>query len=1265
MTFLPIPHIDRELPIPPQAGRPRPSWVTRAMGPPLSRRRVSQRRRRGTSTLLNSLITVSSLTSIPVSQAINFTAIPAASLDLSSLGEVGIAGDFTGISLYQYDGQSEQSFNTNGSEALLTRLPNGVLTSLVEADASIQSMCDFIVDGASQGVVLAGNFTSLSDQESTGIALFNPNTTEVTSLPGLQGSVSALLCDGDTVYIGGNFMGVDNSTNAVSYVSGSGFQALPFAGFNGPVSSITKASSGHIIFGGSFTGLGNTSTPSTPDEQVINLSTANITATNSNTTSGFSDPSNIVCKTSGEDGAGDTWLLADNTAGAWTANMGFGYRPTKLRLYNTHQDGRGTKTWRFTAMPINGILNFTYIDPATNQNLTCTSECPLSSNTSVTYQDFHFVNVIGMNAFRIDISDWYGSGGGLDGIELFQDDIFAYAVDDFNEPTCASISTASTSTSTGPWTVSPSHDSNAGYLTASLSSPITNDSATVIFYPDIRESGYYTVNLYTPGCVGDGTCGSRGQVQLTGTLSTTKGANGTINTALFQTNNYDKYDPIYYGYVDATSDSFKPAVTLTPLSGQSLTQQTVVAQKVGFVIYNTTSGLNGLFEYTPGVTTYNSSDFQSSAFDSLGMNFTTGSSVNTLVTSGDVTYIGGNFTTSSASNVVSINGQSSTVQSLGNGLDGLVNSLLVNDDNLWAAGSFDSTQGGGLTDLGNIASYNISTSTWSAVGAGVDGPISNLVPLTMNISSTAPEIVISLTGNFSNLNAFGSNPSVTADGFAVWVPSQNNWLINLNSTVEYLDGRLTTAVLNVTGSEALYAGSVVSEKLGAVGAVRLSEQGSGNNLVLGQVAPGVQRDSTTTSTYLSGVVAGAFLDSSNLNITVLAGHFSANATNGTTINNVAFFNAADSSVSGFASSSGISTESTFVAATLQGTTVFIGGNVSGTVNGATVRGLVSYDLKNSVFGTQPPALGGSNSSVSAIAVRPDTGDVYVGGAFDTAGSLGCPAVCVYTASSSQWNRPGNNLVGETRSMAWVTSKQLVAGGNFTVNSSTTSLVSYTAGQETWVSFSGASQIPGPVDIVAQGSEDGSKVWVAGTAPNGTIFLMKYDGSNWLSAGQTFDSGTDIRSLQVFSLHNGHGTNDLLDDKESLLLTGRIVLEGFGTASAVLFNGTGLTPFALTTNSGNKAGTISRIFTQKSDFFSSGSSSGLPIYAVVLIGLAIALGLTLLIVVAGMAMERLRKKREGYVPAPTSMYDRGSGMQRIHPQEFLESLSKGRPGAPHV
>jgi hypothetical protein len=67
----------------------------------------------------------------------------------------------------------------------------------------------------------------------------------------------------------------------------------------------------------------------------------------------------------------------------------FGYRPTKLRLRNTHFQGRGTKTFRFVAHPIDGIMNFTYVDPATSETHACDATCPLSNDPNVEFQ-VHF-----------------------------------------------------------------------------------------------------------------------------------------------------------------------------------------------------------------------------------------------------------------------------------------------------------------------------------------------------------------------------------------------------------------------------------------------------------------------------------------------------------------------------------------------------------------------------------------------------------------------------------------------------------------------------------------------------------------------------------------------------------------------------------------------------------------------------------------------------------------------------------------------------------
>ena len=1120
------------------------------------------------------------LTSLaPFSRAITFNPVPSANLDLSQLGRVGLAGDFAGISLFQFEGQNENGFSTNGSQSILSRYPNGGFATLASADAGIQAMCSFVMsDGTMAGVVVGGNFTSLGGIESPGAAMFNPNTSAIVPLTGLSGQVSALLCDEttNTVYAGGSFKGL-NSTNAIAWVGTAGWTNLPFAGFNGPVTSISKASNGNIIFGGEFTGLGNATGPNLPDQQIINISGANITSGSSTSTPGFLEATNIVCQTSGTDGAGTTWLLADNTPGFWKATFGFGFEPTKLRLWNTHQDGRGTKTWRYTAFPIDGIMNFTYTDPATGQEASCSSECPLSSNSSVQYQDFHFVNVIGMDGFQIDISAWYGNGGGLDGIELFENDIFAYAINEFNEPNCANVQTPSTATTTGPWIVTPSLQSQSRYLTAWLTGP---ESASISFQPDIKQSGNYSVNMYTPGCMQDNTCSTRGRINITGIMST-GATNAGFQTEIFQTNNFDKYDQIYFGYIEAGSSSFRPSVTLSPSSGQSTANLSVVAQRVGFTLISSSGGLNSLFEYDPTQAVINTADFVNSTFDQAGISLGTGSGVNALETSGSNTFVGGNFSTATYQNIFVVT--SSGAQSLnGGGLNGEVLSMFLNGSTLYVGGKFRNTSTPGISGLNNVAAYDTSKNTWSALGAGVNGMVTNIEPLLMNITTNVRETVITLTGDFNQILAFGSNSSIAVTGFAVWVPSHSNWLQNLNVATMAINGELTASIA-LPGGSSLFAGSLSSSQVSANGAVALS---SALSTLPVHIQPSQTQSSGTlskrasNSQNVSGVVTGLFYENGGRNVTVLGGHFTATGSNGSDINNLVFINGSNSdTITGLGSS--ISTDSTIFALAVQGDTLYAGGSLTGTVNGGSVNGLISFNLLTSAFTTQPPTLSGD---VNAISTRPNTGDVYVGGSFSAAGSLDCPGVCVFTSTASQWNRPGSNLGGVANAMTWASANSLIVGGSLSVNGANVSLATYDAKAQTWTAAAGANIIPGPVTALAAANSDASQLWVSGSASNGSTFLMKYDGTTWSSVGDTLGSGTNIRGLQVLSLTKSHDSSSLVSASQTLMITGSLNLPGFGNASAVLFNGTTFQPFALTSTDANTGGSISQIFSQEQNFF---------------------------------------------------------------------------------
>lgn len=1126
---------------------------------------------------------------LPFSHSINVVPIPSADLDVSDLGRIGIAGDFSGISYYQYEGQSEKPFASNGSESLLTRLPNGIFLNLQNSDAFIQAMCLF-----KKKLILAGNFTSLGGDQSPAIVSYDSDTLTSTPLPGLQGEVNTLLCDdeGDVVYVGGNFRAPD-SANAITWHPDRNWTNLPFAGFNGPVTSIAKASSGKIIFGGKFTGLGNMSAPTDPDTHVINLSSARIEGEQTTSTEGFNDPKNILCKSDSADGPGNTWLLRDDVPGAWRAAFDFGFVPTKLRLRNTHQDGRGTRTFRMTALPLNGIMNFTYIEPASGENRSCTSECPLSDDPAVEFQDFHFVNTVGMNEFRLDISAWYGNGGGFSGVELFQDEMFTYAINDFNEPTCSNITTPANATRTGTWTTTPSGRSNSQYLSAELSDPIEADAATVTFYPDIRQSGEYSINIYTPGCLEDNTCSRRGQFTVTGKLTADGEEKNLIpnEQSLYQSNNFDKYDQLLQASVDASSDSFRPSVTLAPVAGQSVPEggMILVAQRVEFkLVSNSTRDLNGLFEYDPTQDTVNETDFANSAFIKLGSTFAPDSAVTSLIALDDRVYIGGNFTSDAVSNVAAINGNDPAPASLAGSLNGGVANMVLLDDTIFIAGQFNNTLDGSADGLNNVAAYDQAGNKWSALGAGVNGMVKEIVPIKLNVSGEDAEDVITLTGSFKQLLPFGDNDAVDVDGFAVWVPSQKNWLQNIDATVPYLNGLLSASLLEPNG-DSFYAGSLSTQTLRANGLATMGEELGSFPI---KIRPRATSDTTSgglskreiinrTEPYY-GVVTVIFDAEGDRNTTILGGHFTADGADGSTVNNLAFIDHKDSDrVTGLGN--GLSEDNVFQALVVQGDNLFAGGRVNGTISDSSVNGLISYNLASKSYNTQPPPLTGSNVTVTSIEVRPDSGDVYVGGSFDSAGSLPCPGICVFNTQTNQWNRPGL-LTGNVNCMMWTSEEKLVVGGRFTANDTTTYLMSYDASNGVWEVFADASALPGPVEAITPANDDSSQLWVAGRDNDNAEYLMKFDGTSWVPAGLAFGSGTVISSLQMFTLTNNHNTTDLVKENQVLMITGSINLEDFGTASSVIFNGTAARPYALTSGTNNAVGSISRIFTQRQYVF---------------------------------------------------------------------------------
>jgi hypothetical protein len=1219
----------------------------------------------------------------PITSAALFSPAPQSNLDLSQLGRVAVIGDFNAASLFEFISETENVFQTNGTQALLSRYPsNGAFANLDNSDAFINALCTLTSNGSTQGIVVGGNFTSLGGVNSPGIALYNTNTSAISPISGLNGKVNALYCDpSGVVYVGGMFSvpGV-NSSNAVTW-SPSGFASLPFTGFDGAVTSIVKDGSGNVIFGGSFGGLSNTtSTGVGLNSQAIPLLIANATAVGSSGINKLNTPTNVICKDSGTDGPGAAWLLANNTVGNLTFSFGYGFNPTLLRITNTNFTDDGTKTWYFTAEPSGGIMNFTYFDENSVEQ-SCTNLCPLAHNT--TAQDFHFVNTIGMTGFTVHFLDFYGNAGGISGFELFENDIFSFAVPKFNEPACPDIPFPSNSSSIGNWTTLPGSDGNPDYLSVNITGTDDPLQNSIVFSPDIKQSGNYTIMMYTPGCQADNSCATRGQVNITGTLT----AGGKpFQTTLYQTNDFEKFDPIFIGLVGASSDSFKPTVTLTPIPGQT-GPINVVAERVKFVLDNSSGGLNGIFEWNPSaqVVDFN---FRKSTLDTSATNLDSDAVVNTLVSVGNSIFVGGRFTGTNVSNFFQIG--NSTQGSTNIGLNGAVNTMYENNNAIYVGGAFNGTSGvGGPSGISGIALYNTTTNAWSPLGAGVNGIVNYIVPFQLNLtSSKLSDLALAVSGQFSQVLGFTGASTATVNNFAVWIPSRNNWLQNLNLSTVTLQGILTAAT-DTMSNGTFYAGSVSSFDVGASGAVEINNSGSGSleafpvvitppqNFV-GQSNQKLRRqvsNSTTpanstgtasgVSSVQSGVLAGAFTESGGRNFTVLAGKFTATGTNNTAINNLVIIDGANSDQV-YGLPAGIDSTSTFSSVSIVQNLLFAGGDLFGTVNGNNITsGFVVYDLDGKKFGSpQPPVLTSSLGipiTVTALELQPNTDTVWVAGDFDKAGPLPCSTLCRYDAKVGQWTSPGVGLSGSISSMVWSDANTLLIAGSLIVNGTSSLLSVYSTDTSSFstVTTSGAPQ--GSIDHVTPATSNGSAAWVSGRANDGSAFLALFNNNQW-DFVNGLGPNSSINAIQYLAVDKPHTSTAIMDASHALLVMGDLVITPYGHVSAAIFNGTSMVPYILTGTSDGSTGSITGLIVSNPQSFISTPAHHLRVGFIVLIALALGLGLIFLITLIGLLLAYHRRRQKGYRPAPTGSSGSdgaamSQAMNRAPPGQLLGGLAQ--------
>ncbi|KAF3905909.1 hypothetical protein ABW21_db0200139 [Orbilia brochopaga] len=1251
---------------------------------------MSPRRRKGATA--SSIISIwTTLTS--VASAINFTAVSLPNIVTQDYGRMGFVGDFESISLYQYAEQGTQTYFTNGNNAIITQLPNGDLMSVAVANGYINDMCLFTAKDGSQKIVVGGNFTKLGDKPSRAIAFVDPSTGASTTMDGLAGTVNALLCDQDsnTVYIGGEFTG-GNSTNAISWLGSGDLKELPFQGFDGPVESISKMSNGTIVFGGRFATVGNESLVSNPNgthkitQQVVNLDSAATTvlASAGSTRPGFSDPKNIICS-DGTETPGNVFLFQDNAAGTWSAEFAYTFFPTKLRIYNSNFEGRGVKLFRFVSRPNNGIMNLTSVDPQ-GRRFYCDAWCTLyQTNKSMPYQDFNFINVIPTYAFRLEILDWYGDGGALDGVELFQDDIYAFADNSLNEPSCKNVQGPSASNITGQWTSQGGPaTTDSKYLTGTFTDSQLS-TASITFKPDIKISGNYQVLVYTPGCLQDGSCAQRGRVTFTGTFAGNESA--PTSKTFYQTNQFDKYDELFQGYVDANGDH-TVSITLTPDAGQS-GPLTLVASKVRFVLLsgsapapdsNSNDGpsqttaarlnLNGVFAYDPNASLQSLA--QGTNFDILATKLPKNITVNSVAVMDQTVFVVGDIKADGFRNFLSIDGSGLQSVALG-GLNGIVRDTFLTGKLLYLAGDFNDTADRSTDGLSHVASYDLGAKQWSPLGAGLNGAPVKIVAMPINITGNL-ETAYVFSGTFTKILASDNLPETDVSGVAIWVPSKKQWLERISDSPFDIVGYLAQRI-DVPNNPQFFAGSLVFTRKGFAGSVGLvggsktplTLSGLGIDITIPTINQnGNQRRAVDSSLglQLNGVQAGAFYRKGNT--TILGGRFSAG-----NIQNLAFIK--NNQVSGVPNN--VLAGNNVVTSLLLTTTpnqLFIGGAINTTVGGAPVGGMVVYDPTTNDFVSPQPqpllAAAGNTTTVYTITQQPNGRQIYVGGSFtQVAGGFGCEGLCVYDPQSFQYFAPGFGFGGVAYASAWTDSDTLVVGGALRLNGSDVHLAQFKHSNSKWTPFANSSQIPGPVTTIFTPTGEENNIYIGGNA-NGTPFIFRWDGTKWNNLSAGLRSGSVLQGIEVFEIDGVHAENSLLNQNQILMASGNILLDSTSiNSSAAIFDGISWTPFILTRHNDGSSGSLDAFISESKHTFNEGAGK-LAVGLVVLVSLAISLALVFLIVVVGVIAAYIRRRREGYMPAPTRITPVPSAQdmtERVPPDQLFQGVGFSSRGPPHI
>ncbi|RHZ89279.1 hypothetical protein Glove_16g192 [Diversispora epigaea] len=1165
-------------------------------------------------------------------------------IDFDSINQILLGGQYNGISKYS---STLKNFD-NEAASFFSQFSNGTFEfeGSTSKNGTINAIC--IMPHSNNlyeiDVYIGGNFSSIGNLKTNNIARYNPlERTFYPLLEGLDGTVYTLFCDTDNslVYVGGDFLAPVNPQSynidvllfggSVALWEKQTWNSLPFKGFNGPVYTIKyNEKNNTIYFGGKFDATGDGNFGSVNNTQPINIKNATIEGGNSATTSNLKEPSVIICSAE-PDGPGNTWLLSDNMPGYWRATFDYEIVPTVIGIKNTKYDDRGTKTFRIIANSNQAVVSLTYTDPTDGKIKTCSDRCPLQHENQ-NFQMFYIVDPINIIGIQIEILEFYGNGGGLHGIQLYQTDIVVRAVTDYDIP-CDSSEFHPTVTAVGNWYPQQLSGTWQYVLIASISaSQLSSSNEKLTLTPYIPQAGYYNVTLSTPSCLSIG-CSLTTSIDVKITVA--PGRTETITIS--QNNNEDKEELIYSGFILATSTTFKPIVEITvSKSGVNTNTNGNIFIYVDHILFTKTDNLNSLsslFQYVPSSTT-NSQDSWYGFNDLLVENSIV---YDIIILSSSSLIIGGQFNNSTYSNIVKYDGNNFIPLTSG-GLNGRVNTILQVDKDLYIGGLFSTTANNDSSiKFNNIVNYNIEKNLWTKLNEGVNGEVTRLFPVTDNNPSK-----IHVIGKFDTLITSQNNNSGNVTfGYAMWDINTNNWIDSA-----YLEGLISYIIPYSTSGQSIsfWGGNILSifDALSFSGSI-LTDSGISS-------LPIHPQHSSNNTTNTSEIIINSVISWEN-NI-IIGGKFQFD-----NIKNIGMLknNIWEEVASGFLMDE--------VKVLLEFNDIlYVGGVVNMTNTSSSA--FIIFDLVNFKVKTQNQFLTAKDNltRVNNIKNRGGTNSIIVAGKFENSGFLICESICLWDSEFLQWKTfdSKSQISGEILSMDFIGDNKpqniLIVAGILKLDSQLVYLAQYDFQNVNWISIAtlgtGDTQLPGPATFVLNDFKKDGQFFVAGyISDNNNPYLRKWDGKIFRDIGKGLLPNSNISSLNLVYTNITHDSSDILHPDWLLLISGSLILDTYGNVSAALYDGQSLYPYITTASSNGKSGKILSIYAPFSHDLTNGHRY-LPVPLVILISVSLSLALVFLIVATGMIIYHFKRRKTA-----KEIVQRNSNKIRIHDNvDFMAAVN---------